>query len=1307
MNEATIKLEFFRDVFARLDSLHDFTNRNRLAKEDGVDMDFTMLKGTVLKGLDTSNNNENRNLNIQHLLEINKQYNFCNEVLLKQLCHRDFSRVFHTETNVFDRIFKKKIIYMYLYGPANQTLEKFYKCTFRSASSIQTDEEGDYVLLYNVQCPEDPWLVNNKVDDNIKIKLFAKKYKKHTSYGWSYDPNISGFTNTIETDILDDLVIGNKIDVFTENVELLKNIEIKDITKGKYNNEEVYSRTVNNKYELTIDNHNVEVSGGWRHSDLLTSWLQVPPYLKQLKVGDNIKLKKDIPLKVETSSNSRTSTSRKRSPSPQSPTSSTKRQKGGAKRARPQTIKDNIYVDFKVNAINENSITVSSLSKFKFDRFDQTNKKTKGQKNKTKVSYANGQVNIENLILDENEYGDTWKIQKYNFKEMDKISSTADEALTELSLGDVVQIYFDDGVLYKGLIFDRSEILESFDTSKYVIVNILYEDGSVNYNFKLYTDYFEVFRSAGWCNRTLKPEEWKNTNAFQKLDGLKLNDLLKVITGKMASTETDNSSNNSGSVQNNNSMENNSRSVQNNNNNASESMENTMIDRQQEKVEIFKIIELSVVEKISETVFYTRECVLLNLMNNEQKKTISLTDQYYETKHEDGWGICENDSDINISNWEKDDDDDDEEIERVKSIQKKNKVIDISSDFEKQATCFIEESLNIGYHISPKRDSKSTTIEIDNKGHYFPTNKYYNILTIESDIPNKKDPERNEKILDKIRSAQQNIITDYFSTCKNTKLLRYVVDVGDPRMTDRVQNVCSIANDWDSSPNKCRSNNKFLDKIPSNAFEMNEMNFVFYKFDPKTIIIKYKDNKNVSISWNGNDFYTIIKSITEYEALPSLGVKHMTVNSVNLLQRCMMNVLPIKSVYPKPVDGYQGYKNNDVGFALDMKRSGDSLQVIRVNQMNNDPKLACYQHIFVSIDQMAFLYCRLLNIPAILIGVNTLTLFNPQYDKQPQKGGNPDSNYTPITPNYNNPIYPVNIKFKSGAYDNFISYLKNELSLTCDDAKINIAKNFIVDILELECHYKSYDKLIKSIQKGIDIDINNLIKLSSPYCKIIEHLQTINNYDQFIIACSEFQQERLSKLNVKLEFHKIVDIISRKLSNEPSNPIDGKPEAVESLQNLLESLHIPYVPEKDYRFLYFDAPATISKCFDCSPKRMIDFVYSETKNSDSEFMFSHDEFCKYALMYYQCCKDVILESIEFENENLSQNLRDSTVKNKVYNKFHVPEKNRYAINTSQLIKPTLISAAAGGYKTYSFFRDSSVSLFKKQLRRKFIKNTFF
>ena len=375
------------------------------------------------------------------------------------------------------------------------------------------------------------------------------------------------------------------------------------------------------------------------------------------------------------------------------------------------------------------------------------------------------------------------------------------------------------------------------------------------------------------------------------------------------------------------------------------------------------------------------------------------------------------------------------------NMRKKSKpdFLQCAIGFESDCIRFFEKEYSghdIGIQCSNTRASNSYIFIKDVKSNLTPfdieTFKQYSMVSIHF-LHEESD-----------RNIVQMYINSFFQDNDlNCQQLMYLNDAVDPRYSNRLSNVCSIVNEWDSSNDtyvqymcstpKCFNFDEFpVTNADVDKDEKKEMKYILNKFDPeKTKIIRDSSDKKLRFITSNNiscKHFKLYKNGTQYkdqipvsknpisytfkkfipkrqidEDLPldASAISHaFTSPSTSPSTSSPINTIPrLETILDKfyTIENEMVSKG-DAAYGLDIKRSGDAFQVIRVKTLNNLCKSE-KKVIFITNDKLAFLHARLLKVPCILvtnIPTPIVTLYNPDHiNPSPNPTSNPTSNPTP------------------------------------------------------------------------------------------------------------------------------------------------------------------------------------------------------------------------------------------------------------------------------------------------------------------------
>lgn len=246
-------------------------------------------------------------------------------------------------------------------------------------------------------------------------------------------------------------------------------------------------------------------------------------------------------------------------------------------------------------------------------------------------------------------------------------------------------------------------------------------------------------------------------------------------------------------------------------------------------------------------------------------------------------------------------------------------------------------------------------------------------------LPNDKTTVLNNEEIAKMFDKNANNI--YYCIDTNKKDL-FTIDENNVNINNTKGNLYrSILNYWDASVThkkdtiKDISNNYF----PNDHIEKNELNYVLYgtidkdKFHLEISGIKIKDQIPLIRAFINENYYYLCN---ENE---NIGDNSYINTDLDNCIRCIMQ----DSITVGQCDGCPSKPNNclldykEFNNALDIKRSGDAFQRLRIKSKNINDTTNYY--VFVTIDKFAYFMAKLYQIPAILIhDLNNITIFKPE-----------------------------------------------------------------------------------------------------------------------------------------------------------------------------------------------------------------------------------------------------------------------------------------------------------------------------------------
>ena len=362
----------------------------------------------------------------------------------------------------------------------------------------------------------------------------------------------------------------------------------------------------------------------------------------------------------------------------------------------------------------------------------------------------------------------------------------------------------------------------------------------------------------------------------------------------------------------------------------------------------------------------------------------------------------------NDGGWKKEGDDfvNDPSEKRSKTVIRRGKRTNISTDFEKQTIHFFEQIPIFSYISKMITNSDDSFVRVFKDGRFIYKNSktltsvsdldqiMYNKQLLEIEIDWSRDKENSDIPL----NTMQHIINKFFMSCDPNKILKYMVDRGDPRISKRIENVCHIVHKWDGGSFMCKND------IPLKFIaEKKYYPHVLYAFDSIGLSM---DKDKLSVLFDSYDWekssQVIVNDNTNFQG-------KVTAISKNSLTKSIVEhnfeTFPYPSEITMP-------KLPDYNYAFDVKRSGDAFQVHATAQLNNaDP---CNKFIFFTGDQLAFLLARLMKVPSIYANNDILWL----YENKGLQGGTEEIQNTQSIDQY------IHIS---------VQLIKNDNTYTCDD----------------------------------------------------------------------------------------------------------------------------------------------------------------------------------------------------------------------------------------------------------------------------------
>ena len=226
---------------------------------------------------------------------------------------------------------------------------------------------------------------------------------------------------------------------------------------------------------------------------------------------------------------------------------------------------------------------------------------------------------------------------------------------------------------------------------------------------------------------------------------------------------------------------------------------------------------------------------------------------------------------------------------------------------------------------------------------------------------------KTKSFSDDTKKCLQELIAQHFLHDK----IRFVVDIGDDVITGLFPNVCHAVKFWDSAKSECETNEQSSLVIP-------DASSIFYKWN--TPITISHDNTQVAESERTKFIYGENKhcypindaldySVKKRAANGNLSESPYMLKTVHLVQLGIIS--KSRPFFPGPLP--RNDTNRNINYALDIKRSGDACLILYTLKENA---------VFVTKDQLAFLSAQIKGARCILIsssedGIFQLRMYNP------------------------------------------------------------------------------------------------------------------------------------------------------------------------------------------------------------------------------------------------------------------------------------------------------------------------------------------
>jgi hypothetical protein len=208
-------------------------------------------------------------------------------------------------------------------------------------------------------------------------------------------------------------------------------------------------------------------------------------------------------------------------------------------------------------------------------------------------------------------------------------------------------------------------------------------------------------------------------------------------------------------------------------------------------------------------------------------------------------------------------------------------------------------------------------------------------------------------------------VKDYLTNKTKGIEINFIVDSSHKKFTLFDNSVCTVSKLWDSATSKCvlsdqQVENDLLDKL----------------LMTDDVLISHNNNKTL-LTCRSN-----LK--VEFEKTTSIQFRESSVNNQVFTEKNQLKEMFKKKndkpyIYPMFIGDATSEDaaiNSYINKCLDLKRSGDALQVITCEDLHQPDNT----YVFITHDQFAFMHARLRNIRAILVtkATHIITIFNPK-----------------------------------------------------------------------------------------------------------------------------------------------------------------------------------------------------------------------------------------------------------------------------------------------------------------------------------------
>jgi hypothetical protein len=195
--------------------------------------------------------------------------------------------------------------------------------------------------------------------------------------------------------------------------------------------------------------------------------------------------------------------------------------------------------------------------------------------------------------------------------------------------------------------------------------------------------------------------------------------------------------------------------------------------------------------------------------------------------------------------------------------------------------------------------------------------------------------------------------------------INFIVDSSHKKFTLFDNSVCTVSKLWDSATSKC--------VLINDEREVK-----------KDLLHKLLMTDDVIISHNNNNKTLLTCESVEFEKTTSIqfresSIKNQVFTEKNQLKEMFKKKNDKPYIYPMFIGDATSEDaaiNSYINKCLDLKRSGDALQVITCEDLHQPDNT----YVFITHDQFAFMHARLRNIRAILVtkATHIITIFNPK-----------------------------------------------------------------------------------------------------------------------------------------------------------------------------------------------------------------------------------------------------------------------------------------------------------------------------------------